>query len=84
MEKSGGMVGKNLDISADQPLQPRSEGRRRKRRFIGVRFACCGVYTRVYVNPAKTAYEGYCPKCSRPIRVRIGPDGTDCRFFTAY
>ena len=53
-------------------------------RFLGVQFACCSVYTRVYVNRAGTAYEGRCPKCSRPIQIKIGPEGTGERFFTAY
>jgi hypothetical protein len=77
------MTGDNLDISSGQPRQARpSKGG--PRRFIGIQFACCGVYARVYINRTKTAYEGYCPRCSRPVRVRIAPDGTDCRFFTAY
>lgn len=63
---------------------PRPASQPRQRRFIGVRFACCNLYTRVYINSGKTAYQGHCPRCSKPVRIRIGPGGTDARFFTAY
>ena len=78
------MASENVDPYSNQQPDKVPSRTPRKRRFIGVRFACCGVYTRVYINRTATAYEGYCPKCSRPARVRIGPGGTDSRFFTAY
>jgi len=55
-----------------------------RRKFLGVTFACCGIYNRVYINRDGTAYEGRCPKCGKPVKLRIGPGGTDARFFTAY
>lgn len=74
----------HLDLSSDPgPCTP-PEGARSGRRFVGIRFACCEVYTRVYVNRTQTAYEGRCPRCARLVRLRIGPDGTDARLFTAY
>jgi len=77
------MTGKNLDISSDgQPERPHPAGGSRP--FVGIQFECCGVYSRIYVNRTKTAYEGYCPRCFMPVRILIGPGGTDRRFFRAY
>lgn len=87
-----------LDLTSDPgfstnraplPLAPQHDGGKSnedtdQKKFIGVRFNCCGLYVRVYVNKAGTAYEGRCPKCAKPIRLKIGPGGTDNRFFEAY
>lgn len=67
------------DASADPVLQA-DQGRR----WIGVHFECCGVYTRIYRNPRGTAYVGNCPRCARVVRVRIGPGGTQHRMFRAH
>ena len=54
-----------------------------KRRWIGVRFDCCGVYQRLYISKDGRFYRGRCPRCLRQVRVRVGPEGTDARFFAA-
>lgn len=79
------MVGEHLDIMDDGShanLDSRSSSPA-NRRFVGVHFVCCDVYTRVYVNRESTAYEGNCPRCAKRVRLAIGPGGTDARFFTA-
>jgi hypothetical protein len=54
-----------------------------KRKFLGILFACCNVYARAYINREQTAYAGRCPRCGKPVEVRIAPGGTDSRFFSA-
>jgi len=74
--------GEHLDVTSDTTSHSRS--RLKERRFLGVRFACCDVYARVYVNQAETAYVGNCPRCAKRIEIGIGAGGSDSRFFTAY
>lgn len=54
------------------------------KRFLGVRFATCMVYGRLYANDEGSAYVGYCPKCGKVYQVRIGAEGTSKRMFIAY
>ena len=51
--------------------------------WIAIKWNCCGAYSRVYKNRAGDAYEGRCPKCMKPVRLRIGEGGTSARFFEA-
>lgn len=55
----------------------------RGRPWVGIRFDCCDVYTRVYRSRDGTAYRGACPRCSRQVTLSVGPGGTDSRFFIA-
>lgn len=70
----------NLSPAGDSSRANSAAGRR----FLGVTFACCDIYARIYINKDETAYEGRCPRCCKPLRLRIGPGGMDARFFTAY
>lgn len=80
------MPGEFLDISSDPDDAGRGDAasRQAQRRYLGIHFACCGVYSRVYLNRTGTGYTGHCPRCSRRVDLKIGPGGSDARFFTAY
>ena len=76
------MAGEQLDLTDD--FSPGGQdSSRAPRRFVGVHFTCCDVYTRVYLNREQTAYQGSCPRCAKRVRLQIGPGGTDSRFFCA-
>lgn len=80
------MPGEHLDLSSDvpSPAAPRPEDGP-ARPFLGIRFACCDVYARIYLNRDGTAYQGVCPKCLlKRVSIRVGPGGTTARFFTVY
>jgi hypothetical protein len=64
-----------------QKSQPGSS--RDNRKFLGIFFACCNTYGRIYRNSEATAYEGFCPRCGKRVRVAIGKGGTSSRFFVA-
>jgi hypothetical protein len=78
------MPGEHLDLTSNPAEYPRASLRQSDgRRFVGIQFVCCDVYSRVYINRDQSAYEGNCPKCAKRVRLRIGPGGTDARFFRA-
>ncbi|QQE14013.1 hypothetical protein JD969_19150 [Planctomycetota bacterium] len=54
------------------------------RGWIAMKWKCCGAYSRVYKNRVGDAYEGRCPKCMKLVKVKIGPGGTNDRFFEAH
>ena len=53
------------------------------RRWLGIHFECCRVYSRVYREPDDTHYEGRCPRCGRSLRIGVGPDGVNARVLRA-
>lgn len=75
------MSGEHVDITSEVP--ERASVRTTGRRFVGIYFACCGVYSRIYVNAQGTAYVGYCPRCCGRVELEVGPHGTTQRFFSA-
>ena len=80
------MNSESFDVSSE-PAWPRQADAGREadaeRPFVGVQFECCGAYARIYMNRERTAYVGNCPRCAKQVRLRIGPGGTQQRFFKA-
>ena len=72
-----------LDISSE-PAHSKPPLPSENRPYLGVNFACCGVYARVYRNASGTAYVGHCPRCTRRVQINIAPGGSSERFFTVY
>ena len=68
---------------ADSASSGGSSGQFQGRPWLAIRWLCCSTYSRVYRNKTGTAYEGRCPRCSKPITVRVGSGGTADRFFDA-
>ncbi|TWU45927.1 hypothetical protein Q31b_11030 [Novipirellula aureliae] len=80
------MTASQFDAFSDPDVPKRKSSdsaRYRSRPFLGVEFVCCSFYGRIYQNAAGTAYVGNCPRCARPITVKIGPGGSSTRFFRA-
>jgi hypothetical protein len=53
------------------------------RSYVGILFECCGVYVRIYRRPEQNVYAGRCPNCLCPVKIRVGPEGTNWRIFRA-
>ncbi len=78
--------GKHIDPESDEHIPHNAEISAKKagnRKKISVFFECCNAYQHIYRNLSQTAYIGRCPKCLRQVYIKIGPGGTDQRFFTA-
>ncbi|MDR3233764.1 MAG: hypothetical protein LBT46_08910 [Planctomycetaceae bacterium] len=83
MSSDESMTSINL-ISEPAGRRESQSGEPAKRKFVGIKFNCCRIYVRIYVNQEGTAYEGHCPKCFKPVKLKIGTGGTSSRFFEAY
>ncbi len=68
-----------IEISSLKAPEPAPA--RAPRPYLSVQFKCCSVYQRIYRNNDGTAYEGRCPRCTKPVRFLVGHGGTSERFF---
>lgn len=74
----------DLQNPAAQHLNERADASGlRGRKWLAVTYKCCQTYGRLYLNEAGTLYLGFCPKCGKAVRARVGEGGTAARFFVA-
>ncbi len=67
---------------ATGPIPPQGPGLHRAvRPWLGLRYLCAGVYTRVYRKPEDPAYVTRCPRCGEMIRIAVAPGGRSERMF---
>jgi len=50
-----------------------------RQRFLGVYFASCNTYGRLYLRSDGKAYLGRCPKCGAPVRVKAARGGANVK-----
>lgn len=60
----------SIDLSSD-PGPSSSSAAPAKRPFVGVHFACCHVYQRVYVTPGSREVLAHCPRCAKRMRLQV-------------
>jgi len=70
-----------VELSSTGTAPAAGGGNAAKRPYLSVVFRCCGVYQRIYRSNDGATYSGRCPKCARPVQFKVGPGGTDERFF---
>lgn len=68
------------ETPANVPPPPGTAG---GRPHLSILFRCCNVYAPIYRTADEKAYAGNCPRCARPVRVKIGPGGSTSRVFIA-
>ena len=70
-----------VELSSDASAKDTPASSPDARPFVGVQFACCGVYTRIYRSADGSAYRGRCPRCGKAVSFVVGPGGTEARTF---
>lgn len=50
------------------------------RPFMGIHFACCNTYLRVYPEGAGKTKTLHCPRCARTLKVEFSETGETARF----
>ncbi|MDP6446297.1 MAG: hypothetical protein QGG36_09270 [Pirellulaceae bacterium] len=76
------MAGEHLDLSSEPETSSRKP--QPSKPFLGVRFQCCSIYARIYLNANGDQYAGACPRCAKPVRFQVAPGGSSSRFFDVW
>ena len=77
------MLGHHLDLSSPPPSSPPAPRLGQRRHYVGIHFACCDVYVRVYLRHDRQAAQTHCPRCWRRVMLQFDAAGSTARFLQA-
>lgn len=72
LSRSGSSMADSIDLTSDPHGSANQSGAgARRQQFVGVHFACCHVYRRVYLTPGEREVIAHCPRCAKKMTLHV-------------